>query len=351
MASASVPFPARVRRRATASTATGATEPLARRVRRRTSPPTPNASPCSSASRAHTPTPTSTPERQPGAATSSTSACKPLDRVVPTLPNVRRVRPPLLRAAEDRRASRSPRWSRTATRDQPVRPALRSRRAASTRSGQGDFASGPMIDRVQAENPRRRCGSLLGRPAPGDHSLAELIDASPPPRPPSAARHRHRLRPTPRIFQLSGGTTGIPKLIPRTHNDYAYNSKRGAAGVRCHRRRCCCSCCRSRTTCRSPARASRASSCTAPRSCSATRQPQRRCLRADRAAPRHPYQGRAGAADPPDQRPGRSPTSTSRSVRVIQSGGQRMQPEVRLRTERAHPDAFVQENFGMAEGC
>ncbi len=27
------------------------------------------------------------------------------------------------------------------------------------------------------------------------------------------------------MFQLSGGTTGIPKLIPRTHNDYAYNSK------------------------------------------------------------------------------------------------------------------------------
>jgi 2,3-dihydroxybenzoate-AMP ligase len=26
------------------------------------------------------------------------------------------------------------------------------------------------------------------------------------------------------VFQLSGGTTGIPKLIPRTHNDYYYNS-------------------------------------------------------------------------------------------------------------------------------
>ena len=32
------------------------------------------------------------------------------------------------------------------------------------------------------------------------------------------------LDPTdPCIFQLSGGTTGIPKLIPRTHNDYAYS--------------------------------------------------------------------------------------------------------------------------------
>ena len=33
----------------------------------------------------------------------------------------------------------------------------------------------------------------------------------------------------PAVFQLSGGTTGIPKLIPRTHNDYIYNSKIAAA--------------------------------------------------------------------------------------------------------------------------
>jgi 2,3-dihydroxybenzoate-AMP ligase len=32
----------------------------------------------------------------------------------------------------------------------------------------------------------------------------------------------------PAVFQLSGGTTGIPKFIPRTHNDYAYNFKRCA---------------------------------------------------------------------------------------------------------------------------
>jgi 2,3-dihydroxybenzoate-AMP ligase len=29
---------------------------------------------------------------------------------------------------------------------------------------------------------------------------------------------------SPAVLQLSGGTTGIPKLIPRTHEDYAYNS-------------------------------------------------------------------------------------------------------------------------------
>src|SRR5439155_1107317 len=37
-------------------------------------------------------------------------------------------------------------------------------------------------------------------------------------------------------------------------------------------------------------------------------------------------------------------------LRVIQSGGQRLQPEVRLRAERALPGWFIQENFGMAEG-
>ena len=38
------------------------------------------------------------------------------------------------------------------------------------------------------------------------------------------------------------------------------------------------------------------------------------------------------------------------SLRLIQSGGQRLQPEVRLRAERAHPGCFMQENFGMSEG-
>jgi len=32
----------------------------------------------------------------------------------------------------------------------------------------------------------------------------------------------------PAVLQLSGGTTGIPKLIPRTHNDYSYNFLRSA---------------------------------------------------------------------------------------------------------------------------
>ena len=38
------------------------------------------------------------------------------------------------------------------------------------------------------------------------------------------------------------------------------------------------------------------------------------------------------------------------SVQQIQSGGQRMQPEVRLRMRQLFANAFVQENFGMSEG-
>jgi non-ribosomal peptide synthetase component E (peptide arylation enzyme) len=38
------------------------------------------------------------------------------------------------------------------------------------------------------------------------------------------------------------------------------------------------------------------------------------------------------------------------SLRVIQSGGQRLQPEIRLKTQELIPNVRVQENFGMAEG-
>ncbi|MFJ3232898.1 (2,3-dihydroxybenzoyl)adenylate synthase [Streptomyces sp. NPDC086787] len=36
----------------------------------------------------------------------------------------------------------------------------------------------------------------------------------------------------PALFLLSGGTTGLPKLIPRTHDDYAYNMRATAQALR-----------------------------------------------------------------------------------------------------------------------
>src|SRR5712692_11906949 len=44
----------------------------------------------------------------------------------------------------------------------------------------------------------------------------------------SAPAALERLQPQPgdvAVFQLSGGTTGLPKVIPRTHDDYLYNSR------------------------------------------------------------------------------------------------------------------------------
>lgn len=38
------------------------------------------------------------------------------------------------------------------------------------------------------------------------------------------------------------------------------------------------------------------------------------------------------------------------SLRILQSGGQRLQPETRDRAAKVIPSATVQENFGMAEG-
>lgn len=63
-------------------------------------------------------------------------------------------------------------------------------------------------------------------------SLADLL-ADPIEQRESAGRLAE-VRPQPSdvaLFLLSGGTTGLPKLIPRTHNDYEYNAR--ASGAVC----------------------------------------------------------------------------------------------------------------------
>jgi 2,3-dihydroxybenzoate-AMP ligase len=72
---------------------------------------------------------------------------------------------------------------------------------------------GPDDDRNGVVNLRR----LLDDPVDADEARASA-DADPPD--PSDVA----------FFLLSGGTTGLPKLIPRTHDDYAYNV-RASAGV------------------------------------------------------------------------------------------------------------------------
>ena len=61
-----------------------------------------------------------------------------------------------------------------------------------------------------------------GQPRPGQMSLGSLrTDPGPLP---------HRAAPGDvAVFQISGGTTGVPKLIPRRHQEYLYNMRQCAA--------------------------------------------------------------------------------------------------------------------------
>ncbi|GAC1569616.1 MAG: (2,3-dihydroxybenzoyl)adenylate synthase [Polyangiales bacterium] len=83
-----------------------------------------------------------------------------------------------------------------------------------------------MIARVRDSVPTLREIFALGGDAhPGAHSIERLLDDPIETRSSPAALAA--LQPFPSdcaVFQLSGGTTGTPKIIPRTHDDYLYNS-------------------------------------------------------------------------------------------------------------------------------
>jgi 2,3-dihydroxybenzoate-AMP ligase len=204
----------------------------------------------------------------------------------------------------------------------------------------GDFEFWPTIRRVQQENPSLRfCLSLatlrelIQRPARNMDQLKEI-----------------RIDPTdPCVFQLSGGTTGVPKLIPRTHNDYAYNSKTATAvcGVTQD----------SVLLLALPIAHNLPLACPGLQGyffrggkvvlCASTR-PEEMLSLVEKHRVTHikvvPALLIRLINDPAI---GRHDLS---SVKIIQSGGQRMQPEVRLKAQQLIPGCFVQENFGMSEG-
>lgn len=272
---------------------------------------------------------------------------KPLDRVVPSLPNVAEF--VLLYFALQKigcipiAALVSHRYSEIS---QFVH--LSGATACVYPERQNDFQFAPMIRRIAGECPAMRFSIVLGTPGPGEHSLTELIER--PARLPRRALEEIKIDPTdPCIFQLSGGTTGVPKLIPRTHNDYAYNS-RTAAGV----------CGVSGT---SVLLLVLPIAHNLPLACPGI---QGFLMNGGRVI--------LGTSTRPEDifaliaRHGvthlkvvpallirliNSPAATEHdtsSLRYIQSGGQRLQPEVRLRTKELIPSVFVQENFGMSEG-
>lgn len=82
-----------------------------------------------------------------------------------------------------------------------------------------------------AADRRGRCPVLVlgGEPDPGHLDISAMLSPMC-----GAAERRARLdamAPEPEevaFFLLSGGTTGLPKIIARTHNDYEYNVRRSA---------------------------------------------------------------------------------------------------------------------------
>lgn len=88
------------------------------------------------------------------------------------------------------------------------------------RRGQFDYRK--LADQVRTDNLRHVI--VVGDPGARDYvPFADLIRPEPDPLP--------LPRPAPSdlaLLLLSGGTTGLPKLIPRTHDDYAYNARASA---------------------------------------------------------------------------------------------------------------------------
>jgi len=272
---------------------------------------------------------------------------KPLDRVVPTLPNVaefvllyfalQKIGCIPIAALVTHRYNEVSQFVRLSQSVACVYPERTS-----------DFEFSPMIRRIAEESPAMRFSIVLGKPGPGEISLRELIER--PAKLPKRALAGIGIAPTdPCIFQLSGGTTGVPKLIPRTHNDYAYNSKTAAkvCDVRGD----------SVLLLALPIAHNLPLACPGIQGFffNGGKVVLSRTTRPEEMFPLVEKHGVTHIKVVPALliRMINSPAVTAHdtsSLRVIQSGGQRMQPEVRLRTKRLIPTAFVQENFGMSEG-
>src|SRR2546428_2901295 len=265
---------------------------------------------------------------------------KPLDRVVPTLPNIaefvllyfalQKIGAIPIAALVTHRYAEISQFVQLSGATTCVYPEL-----------QGDLEFGPMIERIRNESATlRHCIPLP--------VLRRLIEQ--PAKLPRSRLADLEFAPTdPCVFPLSRGTTRAPKLIPRTHNDYAYNSKTAApvCGV----------------TADSVLLLALPIAHNLPLACpgiqgyffqggkvvlSPTTRPNDMFRLIEKHRVTHikvvPALLIRLINDPSI---GKYDLS---SVKIIQSGGQRMQPEVRLKTHEMIPSSFVQENFGMSEG-
>ena len=272
---------------------------------------------------------------------------RPLDRVVPTLPNVhefvvlyfalQKIGCIPIAALVTHRYAEISKFVQLSGATTAVYPETA-----------GDFAFAPVITRVQAENPSLRFRIVLGNAGAGEVSLRELIAT--PAKLPASRLSEIRIEPTdPCIFQLSGGTTGIPKLIPRTNNDYAYNSKIAAQVAM--------------VDAESVLLLVLPIAHNLPLACPGIQGFMFQGGKVVVHAGTKPHELFALIQKHRVTHLKVVPALLIRlindpsivgydlsSLKQIQSGGQRMQPEVRKRTRELIPTAFVQENFGMSEG-
>ena len=272
---------------------------------------------------------------------------KPLDRVVPTLPNVaefvilyfalQKIGAIPIAALVTHRYAEISQFVQLSSATTCVYP-----------DKSGDFEFAPIVERIQAEHPSLKLRIVLGEPKAGEHSLRALID-KPATLPHSALRDIVIDPADPCIFQLSGGTTGIPKLIPRTSNDYAYNSKVASEFVLVEPE--------SVLLLVLPIAHNLPLACPGIQGfmfqgakvvLHANTRPKEMFALIEKHKATHLKVVPAllirlindpSAAD-----------FDLSSLKLIQSGGQRMQPEARAKTRRLIPGVFVQENFGMSEG-
>ncbi len=211
-----------------------------------------------------------------------------------------------------------------------------------------EFDYTEMIRRIRGASATLRLGVVLGEAPEGFLSFNELLGRK-------SKRSPEELKAItidpddPALFQLSGGTTGVPKLIPRTHNDYLYNFKAASAVTAvgpdkilldllplAHNLPLACPGLQGfllhggKVVLADTTRAAEVFSLI-----------ERHCVTHISVVPALLIRW---INDPAIRNFNLS------SLQVIQSGGQRLQPEVRRRAKELIPSVTVQENFGMAEG-
>jgi 2,3-dihydroxybenzoate-AMP ligase len=188
----------------------------------------------------------------------------------------------------------------------------------------------------------------VGGELPGSVSVTDLLGREPVT--PASALNEVAVDPDePCVFQLSGGTTGVPKLIPRTHNDYVYNTKAAVAVNDIGPDDCLL--------------VALPIAHNFPLACpgisgfflqgarvvlSTSTRPDDMLALVERERVTHLELVPALLI-----RCNNSEAVSTRdlsSLRIINTGGQKLQPEVKKRAEELIPSCLVQEVFGMAEG-